>query len=122
MTLRQELRFNLQDFEYRHAYADEHLNLSIGTQIKVLREQREMTQEQLAEKIGTKQGGVSRLESANYEGWSLAALRRLAQAFDVRLRVSFEEFGTLWKEVLDFNRETLQRRPFAKDPEFQATI
>jgi ribosome-binding protein aMBF1 (putative translation factor) len=82
MTLRQQLRVSLQDSEYRHAYADEQLNLSIGTQIKVLREQQEMTQEQLAAKIGTKQAGISRLESANYAGWSIAALRRVAQALD----------------------------------------
>lgn len=122
MTLREQLRVSLQDSEYRHAYADEQLNLSIGTQIKVLREQQEMTQEQLAAKIGTKQGGVSRLESANYAGWSISALRRLAQALDLRLRVSFEEFGTLWKEVENFGRQSLQRRPFFKDPEFCGTI
>lgn len=122
MTLRQQLRFSLQDSEYRHAYADEQLNLSIGTQIKVLREQQEMTQEQLAEKIGTKQAGVSRLESANYDGWSIAALRRVARALDLRLRVSFEEFGTLWKEIASFSRGSLQRRPFLQDPEFTATI
>jgi transcriptional regulator with XRE-family HTH domain len=122
MTLRQQLRVSLQDSEYRHAYADEQLNLSIGTQIKVLREQQEMTQEQLAAKIGTKQAGISRLESANYAGWSIAALRRVAQALDLRLRVSFEEFGTLWKEVASFGRQSLQRRPFSKDPEFCGTI
>src|SRR6266571_1352039 len=104
MTLRQQLKHSLQDEEYRHAYADEHLNLSIATQTKVIREQQGMTQEELAVKIGTKQAGVSRLESANYSGWSTAALRRLARAFDLRLRVSFEEFGTLWREVKTFNR------------------
>ena len=119
MTLRQQLQNSLQDEEYRHAYADEHLNLSIGTQIKVVREQQGMTQEELAARIGTKQAGVSRLESANYVGWSIAGLRRLARAFDLRLRVSLEEFGTLWREVETFSRESLQRRTFHHDPEFQ---
>jgi transcriptional regulator with XRE-family HTH domain len=120
MTLRQELQISLRDEDYRHAYADEQLNLSIGTQIKVIREQQGLKQEQLAEKIGTKQAGVSRLESSNYAGWSIAGLRRLAQAFDLRLRVSFEEFGSLWEEVSQFSRETLQRRSFCNDPEFSA--
>jgi transcriptional regulator with XRE-family HTH domain len=92
--------------------------LSIATQLKVIREQQGMTQAELAERIGTKQGGVSRLESADYAGWSIAILRRVAKAFDLRLRVSFEEFGALWEEVGNFNRQSLERRNFNSDPEF----
>jgi transcriptional regulator with XRE-family HTH domain len=119
MDLRQRLQTDLNDGEYRHAYADEHLNLSIGTQIKVVREERGMTQAELADKIGTKQTGISRLESANYAGWSIAVLRRVAKAFDLRLHVSFEEFGSLWSEVEGFSRLSLRRRKFSDDPEFK---
>ncbi len=118
MSLRNRLRRQLRDKEFRHAYADEHLNLSIGTQIKAIREQRKMSQADLAEKIGTRQAGISRIESANYVGWSIGILRRLAEAFDLRLRVSFEEFGTLWHEVDAFSRTSLERRQFDEDPEF----
>jgi transcriptional regulator with XRE-family HTH domain len=121
MDLRQRLRIDLRDEEYRHAYADEQLNLSIGTQIKVIREAQDMKQVELAHKVGTQQAGISRLESANYSGWSIAVLRRLAKAFDLRLRVSFEEFGTLWNEVENFNRGSLERRQFRDDPEFSDT-
>jgi transcriptional regulator with XRE-family HTH domain len=119
MSLRNRLKHQLRNKQFRHAYADEHLNLSISTQIKTIREKQQMSQAALAEKIGTKQTGVSRIESANYSGWSLGVLRRLSEAFDLRLRVSFEEFGTLWKEVDTFNRESLQRREFDDDPEFK---
>ena len=119
MSLRNRLKRQLRDRQFRHAYADEQLNLCISTQIKVIREKQNMSQATLAGKIGSKQTGVSRIESANYEGWSIALLRRLAEAFDLRLRVSFEEFGTLWEEVDNFNRESLQRREFEKDPEFE---
>jgi transcriptional regulator with XRE-family HTH domain len=119
VSLRNRLKRQLRDKQFRHAYADEQLNLSIGTQIKAIREKQGMTQAALAEKIGTKQTGVSRIESANYSRWSIAVLRRLAEAFDLRLRVSFEEFGTLWKEVDDFSRESLERREFKEDPEFR---
>lgn len=118
-NLRQRLRIDLRDKKYRHAYADEQLNLSIATQIKVIREQQGMTQADLAKKVGTEQSGISRLESANYDGWSIAALRRLERAFDLRLRVSFEEFGTLWKEVGDFDRQSLERCRFEDDSEFR---
>lgn len=119
MSLRKRLKRQLRDKQFRHAYADEHLNLSLGTQIKVIREKQGMTQATLAERIGTKQTGISRIESANYSRWSIAVLRRLAEAFDLRLRVSFEEFGTLWQEVDDFSRDSLERRQFTEDPEFE---
>lgn len=119
MSLRNRLRRQLRNSEFRHAYADEHLNLSISTQIKAIREKQRMSQAALAAKLGTKQAGVSRIENANYDGWSIAMLRRVAEAFDLRLRVSFEEFGTLWREVENFNRESLERRDFKHDPEFE---
>jgi transcriptional regulator with XRE-family HTH domain len=119
MSLRNRLKRQLRNRQFRHAYADEHLNLSISTQIKAIREMEKMSQTALAEKIGTKQTGISRIESANYDRWSIALLRRLAEAFDLRLRVSFEEFGTLWKEVDTFSRESLERRTFDYDPEFK---
>jgi transcriptional regulator with XRE-family HTH domain len=119
VSLRNRLKRQLKNREFRHAYADEHLNLSISTQIKIIRENQNMSQATLAGKIGTKQAGISRIESANYDGWSIALLRRLAEAFDLRLHVTFEEFGTLWKEVDNFNRESLHRRAFDDDPEFE---
>ncbi len=118
MSLRKRLKRQLRDRQFRHAYADEHLNLSISTQIKVIRESQQLSQAALGGMIGTKQAGISRIESANYSGWSIDTLRRLAEAFDLRLTVSFEEFGTLWKEVDNFKRASLERRSFAEDPEF----
>src|ERR1700720_3189110 len=119
MSLRNRLKRQLRNRQFRHAYADEHLNLSISTQLKAIREKQKMSQSALAEKIGTKQTGISRIESANYDRWRIALLRRLAEAFDLRLRVSFEEFGTLWKEVDTFSRESLERHTFGDDPEFK---
>ncbi len=88
------LREEFQDKEYRHAYADEFLNSWIATQVKVLREQRGWTQEELASEVGMKQSRISLLENVHYSAWSLNTLKRLAQAFDTILKVSFETFGT----------------------------
>jgi len=48
-----------------------------------------ITQKQLADLIGTKQPVISQLESADYEGQSLAMLERIAQALrmEVQLRL-----------------------------------
>ncbi|MGB6690630.1 MAG: helix-turn-helix domain-containing protein [Terracidiphilus sp.] len=103
------LRIELRDPEYSEGYADSFLNAYIATQIKVIREQRQMTQAQLGELIGTTQAGVSRYENVNYSSWSIKSLIRMAHAFDVRLKVSFEPYGTLPEEVIKFNRESLER-------------
>ncbi|MEW6660151.1 MAG: helix-turn-helix domain-containing protein [Thermodesulfobacteriota bacterium] len=104
--------------EYRHAYADEFLDVSIATQIKVLREQRNWGQEDLAQKVGMKQPRISVMENVNYSSWSINTLRKLAKAFDLTLRVSFESFGDRIKEIDRFNRKALERPSFDDDPAF----
>ena len=48
-----------------------------------------MTQKQLAEKMGTKQSALSRLESGNYNP-SLAFIQKLATALDTTVHIKFE--------------------------------
>jgi transcriptional regulator with XRE-family HTH domain len=110
------LRTELRDPEYSEGYAESFLNAYVATQIKVIREQREMTQAQVAEAIGTTQAGISRIENVNYSSWSIRTLIKLARAFGVRLKVSFEPFGTLPDEVMAFNRDALQRVKREEDP------
>ena len=110
------LRTELRDPEYSEGYAESFLNAYVATQIKVIREQRVMTQAQLADAIGTTQAGISRIENVNYSSWSVRTLLKLARAFGVRLKVSFEPFGTLPDEVIAFNRRALQRVKREEDP------
>jgi transcriptional regulator with XRE-family HTH domain len=112
------LREELDDEEYRYAYAEDYLNTHIAAQIRVLREQRGMTQQDLADKIGTKQAGVSRLENVNYSSWKTQTLKRIARALGVGLSISFETFGTLLEEAAGFGRGSLERPEFANDPAF----
>lgn len=112
---RKELREEFKDKEYRHAYADEFLNSAIATQIKVLREQRKLTQEELAELAKMKQARISILEDVNYSSWSISTLRRLAKAFDLCLSVKFQSFQELLVDLEKFSRESLQRPSFEED-------
>jgi DNA-binding XRE family transcriptional regulator len=123
MSTREELRSTLPvDREYRHAYADEILNLLVCSQIRVLREQQEMTQGQLGETIGTTQTAISRIENTNYSAWNIRTLKKIAEAFDLRLRITFENFGTLWQDVRAINYEGLRRaKNIQEDPEFTAS-
>lgn len=119
IELRDKLLHEFQDKEYRQAYVDDFLNASIATQIKVLREQRPWTQETLADKASMKQSRISLLENVNYSAWSLTTLKRLAEAFDVTLKVSFETYSARLVDIQRFGRESLERLSFDEDPVFQ---
>ncbi len=116
------LKRELMDEEYRNAYAEDFLNTSIATQIRVLRDLRQMSQQELADRIGTKQAGISRLENVNYSAWKTETLRKLARALGVRLRITFETFGTLLDDAAQFSRESLQRPKFEDDPVFKGPV
>jgi transcriptional regulator with XRE-family HTH domain len=113
----EEYRDAFQDEQVRYAVAEDFLSVYIAAQIKELRGNR--SQQEIADAIGTKQSGISRLENVNYSSWEAETLRKLARAFGVRLKISFEEFGTLLAEMDNFNKETIRRRRFEDDPAFK---
>jgi transcriptional regulator with XRE-family HTH domain len=113
----EEYRDAFEDERVRYAVAEDFLSVYIAAQIKELRGDR--SQQEIADAIRTKQSGISRLENVNYSSWEVETLRKLARAFGVRLKISFEEFGTLLAEMENFNKETIKRRRFEDDPAFQ---
>jgi DNA-binding XRE family transcriptional regulator len=54
-----------------------------------MRTQAGLTQRQLAKKVGTTASAICRLEDADYEGHSLAMLRRIAEALGKRIEIRF---------------------------------
>ena len=101
------LQWELREGEYSEGYAESFLNSYIATQIKVIREQREMTQAELGRRMGL-QAGVSGMRTSNYSSWSIKTLIRLARAFHVRLKVSFEPLGLCQKKWLDLIKKNLK--------------
>jgi len=116
--LRRRLTINFKHPEARHIYAEELTNAVISEQMLRLREDRKLTQEDLAKLIGTRQSAISRLQARDYSSWRVDTLRKIAKAFDVRLRISFAEFGTVIDDIYNFNEEMLLPRKFADDPAF----
>jgi transcriptional regulator with XRE-family HTH domain len=116
--LASSLKQGFKDKDYRHGYADEFLNSSIATQIKVLREQHGWSQKELAKHAQMKQPRISVMENVNYSSWSINILRKLAEAFDLTLCVSFESFGKRLADIERFSREALERFSFEDDPVF----
>ena len=64
-------------------------NLNIAEQIYTLRTQLGLSQKQLADLVGTTQSVISRLEDADYNGHSLAMLRKIGAALHQRVQVQF---------------------------------
>jgi HTH-type transcriptional regulator/antitoxin HipB len=112
-------RESFKDREYRHGYVDEFLNAYIATQIKVLREQQGWSQTELGEQAGMKQPRISVMENVNYSSWSIKILRKIAEAFNLTLCVSFESFGRRIKDIETFGRKALERDSFEDDPYFK---
>jgi len=71
----------------------------VALQIAALREQAGLSQKELARRLKTSQQQISRLESPDYEGHSLANLRRVAEVLHARVRVVFEPFEKSVKRV-----------------------
>lgn len=61
----------------------------IARKIFELRKKVGLTLAQLAKMIGTTASVISRLEAANYEGYSLAMLRRIAAALNKQVEIRF---------------------------------
>ena len=61
----------------------------VARKILEMRKQAGLTQAQLAKMIGTTASVISRLEDADYEGHSLAMLRRIAAALNKRVEIRF---------------------------------
>ncbi len=61
----------------------------VARQIYQLRSHAGLTQSQLAKLIGTSHSVISRLEDDDYQGHSLAMLRRIAAALGKRVEIRF---------------------------------
>jgi transcriptional regulator with XRE-family HTH domain len=66
----------------------ERINAEIARTISELREQAGMSQKELADKIGTTQSVISRLEDSDYDGHSLSMLSRIAKALNRQVQVA----------------------------------
>jgi len=77
------------DVELREMIAEETTNVQVARLIRETRLAAGLTQRQLAQRIGTTQSTIARLEDADYEGHSLSMLQRMAQALDLRVDVRF---------------------------------
>ncbi len=82
-------RYIAGDPKREAVYEEEVINAEIARKIYELRKKAGLTQQQLAERVGTSKSAICRLEDADYEGHSLSMLKRIAEALDKRLEIRF---------------------------------
>lgn len=77
------------DRELRELIREARTNADIAQMVFDARLAAGLSQQALAERIGSNQQSISQLEDADYEGHSLAMLRRIADALQQDLVVQF---------------------------------
>jgi ribosome-binding protein aMBF1 (putative translation factor) len=75
--------------ELRRLTEEARLNATVAQLIYAARTKAGLSQAELAEKLGTKQSVISRLEDADYEGHSLTMLHRIAASLGQCLEIRF---------------------------------
>ncbi len=85
-------RFYKGNPERMKSLAECRANDEIARGIYSLRTKAGLTQAQLAKLVGTTASVICRLEDADYEGHSVAMLRRIAAALDRRVEIRFLPF------------------------------
>ena len=81
----------LEDPDVRSAYEELEPEFELIASLIALRGSRGMSQDELAEAVGTKQPAIARIESGRYRGMSVATLEKMARALNARLVIRFEE-------------------------------
>lgn len=76
--------------ERRKAIAEERARINTACLIYEARKKAGLSQKELADKIGSTQSAISRLENTDYEGHTLTILERVAEALDLELEIGFK--------------------------------
>ena len=79
----------MDDKEFLEKFGQEYQNLCIAEQIARARHCADLTQSALAKRIHTTKSAISRYESAEYDGYSIPLLTRIAKACGTDLKIIF---------------------------------
>ncbi len=89
-TLLTELQEDIRRHPARKVrYERELARLQLANEIVKLREERNLSQSQLAKRIGTQQSAIARMEQSSYHGYTIATLAKIAAAVGKHLEVRF---------------------------------
>lgn len=89
-TLDEYIAGQMKDPEFKKAWDDLDPEFELlGSMIKA-RERKKITQAELAERLGTKQAAISRLERGGFNKATVETLKKIADALDSRLIIKLQ--------------------------------
>jgi len=88
-TFQSRLREDIKDPEFKTHYREETQALKLAMKIAELRNQKGLSQQELAKLMGTSQQAISRIESGEYEGFTIKTLEKIAGATGMRVKIEF---------------------------------
>lgn len=89
------------DTEYNELLAEQRIVARVSQAIFEARTAAGLSQQELADRIGTSQPAIARLEDGDYDRHSVAMLQRIADALDLKLSVRFEVTQTVEENNID---------------------
>ena len=107
MSSKEKIARDVADPEQRTLIVDAQIRTGLPLQLRAMREDRGWTQSTLAEKLGTTQNTVSRLENPKTSKPTITTLKRIARTFDVALVVKFAPFSEFIDTVGGMSRKSV---------------
>jgi len=80
----------LKDPEFAAVFDEEKEKIDLAIKILRIRQEAGLSQKELAQRIGTTQSVIARMENPEYSGYSIRMLRRIAAALGSRLFIDFK--------------------------------
>ncbi len=106
---------SLDSKEYREALAIEHVNTTLAIQIRMMRDNHQWSQSDLADCLGKHQETISQWENPDYGRHSITTLKALAATFDVALLVKFIPFSELVMDMVSLSETRLSPPSFSEE-------
>jgi len=88
------LKRQLKNKEFKNEYITLEEEFEISKEVIRLRKELNLTQKELADRAGTSQPAIARLESGNYKNLSLQFLRKVGNALNAIPEVHFKKVKT----------------------------
>ena len=79
-----------KDERFRRRYIRFFAQTEVAAEIRNLRKKRQLRQAEVAKLAKTGQSAISRIEKADYDGWTFKTLIAIAEELRARLRITFE--------------------------------
>ncbi len=107
---REYLAGELRDPAFAAVFEEEKEKVDLAIKLLKIRRRAGLSQKELADRIGTSQSVIARMENPEYSGYSIRMLRRIASALGTRLQIEFRpiKLGTPSRSTSQVRRSRVE--------------